>query len=342
MLLSWHINQPTEVANFVLARAVETAPNQYSGYIENNKLTPPIEPPTLQTLDNSLRYTTTDTGVEANKSYVYQLDVISHSGTTLYTQTADSPLPGAASDPEICDPNRTSATATPTPSFTPIIFPTSTNTPPHTVTPTWTPTPTVTPTPTWTLTPLPSATNTPPPTETSTPIPTDTPLPATETPSPTFTITPTFTPDIQTPTPEQNGGENPPAQPSETPIGEIPEIPTETPTPELPAMDAPAPAQATPLAGEGESAPPSDAQAVDGEEAADPLSADENGGEVEEIAMQAAAVEAAPVEMDEFRPRLLPRSRASLFRYGLYGVAGLAFVGALGFLLAGIGLIRKQ
>lgn len=47
------------------------------------------------------------------------------------------------------------------------------------------------------------------------------------------------------------------------------------------------------------------------------------------------------VAATDYRPRLLPGSRAGLFRYALFGVAGLAFFGALLFLVAGIG-VRKE
>lgn len=48
------------------------------------------------------------------------------------------------------------------------------------------------------------------------------------------------------------------------------------------------------------------------------------------------------VQMNDFQVRLLPRGRANLFRYALFGLAGLAFLGAFGFLLAGIGLGRRR
>jgi len=49
-----------------------------------------------------------------------------------------------------------------------------------------------------------------------------------------------------------------------------------------------------------------------------------------------------PARVVDFRQRLIPSSRANLFRYALFGVAGLAFVGALVFLAAGIGLMRGK
>ncbi len=49
-----------------------------------------------------------------------------------------------------------------------------------------------------------------------------------------------------------------------------------------------------------------------------------------------------PARVADFRQRLIPSSRANLFRYALFGVAGLAFVGALAFLAAGIGLMRGK
>ena len=51
---------------------------------------------------------------------------------------------------------------------------------------------------------------------------------------------------------------------------------------------------------------------------------------------------AVRVGVDDFRPRLIPSSRANLFRYALFGVAGLGFLGALAFLLAGIGFVRRE
>ena len=64
-----------------------------------------------------------------------------------------------------------SALDVPTPTYTPTVTPTSTQTP--TPTPTYTPTPTQTPTPTPTYTPTPTQTPTPTPTYTPTPTPTD-------------------------------------------------------------------------------------------------------------------------------------------------------------------------
>ncbi|MBI3958985.1 MAG: hypothetical protein HY328_09255 [Chloroflexi bacterium] len=332
MLLAWRIGQPTNVADFSFFRAVVISPTLQSGFIPNDQLQPPIPPPTTETFDSSVYYTTSDTGIESGKSYVYRLDVIGQSGQTLRSVTVQSPPPGAAADDEICDPNRTSPTATPTHTITPIVFPTSTGTPAHTPTPTWTPTATITPTPTWTFTPLPADTNTPPPTETFTPIPTETPVPPTETPSPTFTITPTFTPDIQPPTPEQSD-----IQPPQPPDQQA--LPPDTPTPEPP----PDPAQ----------------QQFDGQPTPTPPGLEEPAGdEAQPRTMDfAPEVQAVPEELpvvaeeesltvrvgvDDFRPRLLPGSRANLFRYALFGVAGLGFLGALAFLLAGVGMGRRD
>ena len=67
----------------------------------------------------------------------------------------------------------------------------------------------------------------------------------------------------------------------------------------------------------------------------------------EEAAIEEAVVEETEelpvrVGVNDFRPRLIPSSRASLFRYALFGVAGLGFLGALAFLLAGIGAVRRN
>jgi len=70
---------------------------------------------------------------------------------------------------------------------------------------------------------------------------------------------------------------------------------------------------------------------------------------VQEMSLAEAEAEAtsgeslrAEVRVNDFRPRLLPQGQANLFRYALFGLAGLAFLGAFGFLLAGIGLGRRE
>jgi len=335
MLLAWRIGQPVDVAEFALARAVVIDPTTHTGPIPNSRLQPPIPSPTSQAFDDGVRYTTTDTGVESGQSYVYYLDVIGRSGQILYSVTAQSPAPGAAPDDRICDPTR--PTPTPTVTLTPVVFPTSTNTPTRTPTPTWTWTPTITPTPTWTPTPLPTNTHTPIPTNTFTPMPTATPVPYTPTPSPTFTLTPTFTPDIRPPTAAPTP-ETQDAQPSD-PNASPPDTPTTPPTPS-PAkqqIDAPTPTASPtqPPAGGHDSAPT--APAENGSAPA------QNQDAAVEIASGGrSAPGAVQVAVDDFRPRLIPRSRASLFRMALWGVAGLAFLAALGFLLAGIASGRRE
>ncbi len=333
MLLAWRINRPTNVADFsfIFARAVVISPTLQSGFIANDQLLPPIPLPATETFTNSVLYTTSDTGVKSTESYKYRLDVLGQSDQTLRRVEVQSPPPGATADDEICDPNRTSPTATPTHTITPIVFPTATFTPPHTPTPTWTPTASKTPTPTWTLTPLPADTNTPPPTPTFTTTPTNTPVPPTETASPTFTITPTSTPDIQPPTPAQGDIQS---QPPPDQQGVVVETPT--PDPALQQFDG----QPTPTP--PGLAEPADAVPVPALMAFIPDIQPEAPAVAEELPVVAEQeAQGVGVGVDDFRPRLIPSSRATLFRFALFGVAGLGFVGALAFLLAGIAGIRR-
>ena len=335
MLLAWQMSTIDQVADFRLFRAVVLGEGQRSQFIENSQLVPPIPPATAEPIQGTVLYTTTDSGAASGERYIYQIEVIGNDGAVLTSGVADSPPAGAGIDLEICDPTRTQPTSTPTATLTPVVFPTATHTATRTHTPTWTPTPTITPTPTWTLTPLPADTSTPLPTPTFTPTPTSTPEPATETPSPTFTITPTFTPNIQQPTaefvpaPETGGFDNPPSQ----------EIATDTPTLEPPP---PPPQPIAALLAQTDSAaetgaPASKEDAIpENSPAADAASAD---AAMADTAM--ADTLGSEVQISDFPARLLPRGQANLFRYALFGVAGLAFLGAFGFLLAGVGFMRR-
>lgn len=334
LLLAWGMSTVDKVADFRLFRAVVVGEGQRTQFIKSSLLLPPIPPATAQPIQATIRYTTTDSGAVDGTRYVYKLEVIGNDDTLLDSREADSPPPGSAADPEICDPTGTQPTATPTVTLTPVIFPTSTPTPTPTATPPWTPTPTITLTPTWTWTPLPADTATPLPTETWTPTPTETPLPATETPSPTFTVTPTFTPNIQQPTAEPvfvpviGGGDNPP--PSQDPP---PNTDPDTPTPEPPPEPTPPPQE------EIEPFPALRSLPGGEPEAGDLASAENAAQEISLAETDAATVDRlqSEVAVGDFRPTLLPRGRATLFRYALFGLAGLAFLGAFGFLLAGIG-----
>lgn len=336
-MLAWRMSTVDKVADFRLYRAVMVGEGQRTQFIESSLLLPPIPPATAQPIQATIRYTTTDSGAVDGTRYVYKLEVIGNDDTLLGSREADSPPAGSAADPEICDPTRTQPTATPTVTLTPVVFPTSTPTPTSTATPPWTPTPTVTPTPTWTLTPLPADTATPLPTETWTPPPTNTPEPATETPSPTFTITPTFTPNIQQPTAENGvtteggGGENPAVPASQN-------VPPDTPTPEPPPEPTPPPQEEI----EGIAL----LRALPGDEAeSSALASTEDPFSDSSLPDADAASESSlqrEVQVNDFRPRLVPRGQANLIRYALFGLAGLAFLGAFGFLLAGIGLGRRE
>lgn len=336
LLLAWQMSTVDKVADFRLFRAVVVGEGQRTQFIESSLLLPPIPPATAQPIQATIRYTTTDRGAVDGTQYVYKLEVIGNDDTLLDSREADSPPAGSVADPEICDPTRTQPTATPTLTLTPVVFPTSTPTPTRTATPTWTPTPTITLTPTWTWTPLPADTATPIPTGTWTPTPTNTPEPATETPTPTFTVTPTFTPNIQQPTAEAEfvpiigGGENPPP-PSQ-------DAPPDTPTPEPPPEPTP------PVQEEVEPFAALRSLPGDEPEASEPANAKESAQDNSLAEADAASEESLPgeVRVNDFRPRLLPRGQADLFRYGLFGLAGLAFLGAFGFLLAGIGLGRSN
>ena len=338
MLLAWQMSTVDTVASFRLFRAVVVGEGQRTQFIESSLLLPPIPPATAQPIQATIRYTTTDSGAVDGTQYVYKLEVVGNDDTLLDSREADSPPTGSAADPEICDPTRTQPTATPTRTLTPVVFPTSTPTPSRTATPTWTPTPTITLTPTWTWTPLPADTATPIPTGTWTPTPTNTPVPATETPTPTFTVTPTFTPNIQQPTAETEfvpvigGNENPPP-PSQ-------EVPPDTPTPEPPPQPTPPPQE--------EIEPFAVLRSLPGgePEVGAPASAEDAAQEISLAEAEAEATSGeslrAEVRVNDFRPRLLPQGQANLFRYALFGLAGLAFLGAFGFLLAGIGLGRRE
>ncbi len=333
LLLAWQMSTVDKVADFRLSRAVVLGEAQRSQYIESNLLQPPIPPATAQPIQATIRYTTTDNGTLNGTGYVYQLEVIGKDGTVLVSQEAQSPPSGDAADPEICDPTRTQPTATPTKTLTPVVFPTSTGTATRTATPTWTPTSTPTPTPTWTLTPLPGDTATPFPTGTWTPTPSNTPEPATETPSPTFTVTPTFTPNIQQPTAEpvpasaSGGGES-------LPVAASQDAPLATPTPEA-SPEPTFPPQAEAVAFAALLSLPG------GEPEASDLTSSEDAPQnnsLSETETPSGDTLQSEIAVNDFQPRLLPRGQADLFRYALFGLTGLAFLGAIGFLLAGFGM----
>lgn len=315
------------VAGFSLVRAEVLGEGLRGPFVESSTLRPPIPAATLQPIQGSLLYTTTDSSAAGNTRYVYRLDVLGAEISVIERETADSPPIGDAPRLSICDPTSTTPTVTPTHTVTPVVFPTITPTSSRTPTPTWTPTPTITPTPTWTPTGLPTPTATASSTSTYVASPPDTPGPATDTPVPTATITPTNTPDIQPPTsqangaPETNASDPPPPDPEQPTLTPTPEpSPTPTLSPAPQATDTPTP---TPT--------PTQATAA-GDEA---FSLEELVAAVEEELAE------DPPTASEFRPRLIPQGQARLLRFGLLGVAGLGLLGALAFLLAGIGLRRR-
>ena len=332
VLLAWHVGKPITAGRFDLARAEVIGANLQTDFIPSDQLQPPISQPTPQEFTRSVRFTANDSGLESGKIYVYRLDVIGRNGQILDTLIAYSPATGSQPYPEICHPEPLTPTATPTPTITPIVYPTYTHTPTRTPTPTWTPTPTITPTPTWTPTPLPTNTLAPPPTETFTPFPTPSPFPNTDTPTPTWTATPTLAPVIETPTPSGVPGDS-------TPQENQPDTPPDTPTP-VPPGDV-----NQPPGGEDTATPVLPAQQQEGNSpSAGSLPGEaEKGGDAalatlaEESALAEVEQPPAPLGVNEFRPRLIPQSRVSLFRAGLFGMAGLAFTAALIFVLAAIG-----
>jgi hypothetical protein len=149
----------------------------------------------------------------------------------LYYELFDCPSPTPTVTPTISLTPTNTETPTQTPTITPTISLTPTNTPTETLTPTVTETPTETPTPTPTITPTISETPTQTPTETPTPTVTETP---TNTPTPTVTETPTNTPTPSlSPTPTITSTITPTQTPRETPTPTVTETPTNTPTPSL-------------------------------------------------------------------------------------------------------------
>lgn len=346
--LGWLVERPDGTASFALFRAevLSTTDNTHTPFIPNKDLRPSIPPATSQEFTDSQRHLTLDSGTETGKSYIYKLNVVSAAGAVLFSLTTDSPGPSIPPDPDLCDPTR-SDPPTPTATQTAIALPTASHTPTRTPTATWTWTPTITPTSTWTPTPLPADTATPRPTPTETPLPSNTPEPPTDTPSPTFTITPTASPDIQQPTatetpfgtPESSDPAPPPVQDTPPSQDAPPDPPTPEPTPELAPRLLTAP-EFTPTARPAEPATPGEEEiallAKAEEEAPDIASAQVTAGE----APAARPVQA--VRVGDFRAQLIPASRANLFRYALFGVAGLGFAGALVFLLASIGFRRQK
>lgn len=139
--------------------------------------------------------------------------------------------------------------------------------------------------------------------------------------------------------PDPNAGDPPPSQDVPPPTETFTPEPTATPIP--PAADAPDPPGNAP-----DIEPFSDGGAAESAEPGEPVSGDDESlattGDAEPGAETADRPEMAgePVILTEFSPRLIPQGRTSLLRFGLMGVVGMSLLGALAFLLAGIGLRR--
>lgn len=354
ILLAWHVTREDQITGYTLCRAQFALNGQLGAYSLADWLP---QPERVEEEPQGVRYTVVDPRVADGVGYAYRLEIQSSVPLT-GTQTAELTWTydkdeGAPQDETICQQGNTpSWTATPTPTLTPspTIYPSPTDTPTRTPTPTWTPTSTRTPAGTPTVTPTVTPNPTPIPSPTPTFTPSVTPIPPTATPTSTFTVTPTPTAAIGAPTAEDNtgdSGQSPlPTPPSATPL------PSETPTTPVPdtttPSPAPLPATATPEMPSPAVAPN---EAPERRQDETPTTTPtvsalvEPGGETgtpEPRLAQSAAQPAGAASEYPQRRRAGDDLQPLFLRLGLYAIAILALVAAVGFLAGALSLLRRR
>ena len=342
--LAWFAASEANVRGYTLARAkkegdgwTEAVPMHWLdryGFDDNG-----FRP--ARGVDGSL-YTVIDDGfLEAGGLYLYQLTVELSNGQpgpvlveTWTYQPDATPTVGGALCGQGTPPART-------PTATPTLYPTNTPTPTRTNTPPWTATPTFTATPTSTPTPTATPSGTPYPSPTPTATDTATPVPPTATPTPTFTATPTSTPLITTPTPASapgSGGESPVATPTFTATPTPSHTPTDTLAPETFTPTATSSAAPT-----GPTEPPSEpvTETATPTLPASPSTTPTPTGQA--LAPNQISGAGPGGAMPSEYPRQPPVTRRTTWlRYGLYALAVLAGISALGLLFSVLALLGRR